>query len=643
MKKFMLVLTLVLALCLLGSSALAEDTAIGTIEREPDHWHGGIPYGNATVLHDDGIITTPYEQLTFVDLADIETTPTSADGPYVLITKPTCTTYGIVRYLCTYEGHIVTHDGTKPEHTIHWHEKMLAPLGHDWSHIHDTTHWGRVIKEPTCTSTGEAEDYCLRCGVVNTDIKPRVIDMVPHKFKDQITPADCTHLGVSLPVCTVCGFRVEEAAILLWPDLTDSKVHDWDVWVTERAATCDKEGIEVRWCKRCGEKQQRILNKLAPKWVLKKTTLTDCYTERYDYVCANCDGKVAGHTKTEWNFDVTAHVFHSKSNAGEIIAEVKPTCTDAGYKVYKCIICEDQGKSIAVPAQPDNPKGNRVHFEERAIVNGKPVRLAEYKLGDFTDDEGYLIDGYEYVEVPALGHKWTDWIERYAAGEKGNEYGYWFRVCERCELTEETISKLHPSNYPDPDPATHIGENGLAIDWTDGLWKLFKDGKVDYDFTGIATYNGGKFFIDKGVLCWWADGLNLYNGTWYFLSQGQVQEQFNSAKDGFAFYNQEFFYLVNGVLDTKVNGLRTHDGAKFVIAAGRLVKEVNGLWLNPEDNTWYFVAAGKVAEGTSGVVSYDGSFFVIKDGKLDTSYTGTIEYDGATFNVIEGQLKDKVQ
>lgn len=180
---------------------------------------------------------------------------------------------------------------------------------------------------------------------------------------------------------------------------------------------------------------------------------------------------------------------------------------------------------------------------------------------------------------------------------------------------------------PEKDPI-----NGLHID-EDGVCRYYVNDEFQKDFSGIADYNGGQFFVANGVVCSKANGLNEYKGTWYYLANGQVQRGYN----GLALYNGAWFYLTNGVLNTDVNGLVPYNGGTFLFSAGRLRNDVNGLWQNA-DGTWYFLALGQVQTQHTGVAIYDGSAFYVRNGKLAKDYKGTVVYDGATFNVVNGQL-----
>ena len=92
--------------------------------------------------------------------------------------------------------------------------------------------------------------------------------------------------------------------------------HDWDEWVMESPATCAAPESWVRFCKRCGDKQQKNEgNRLEAKWVIKaRSRLQDCFHEEVTWECELCHGKVNGvvvpdHQDKKEVREVEAHVY----------------------------------------------------------------------------------------------------------------------------------------------------------------------------------------------------------------------------------------------------------------------------------------------------------------------------------------------
>lgn len=582
-------------------ATLAMTAALSMSVFAADHTPGGVPEVNPTQIHKGD--EEAFEQ-----------------GEWVNGVEADCGHDGIWRYSCTSDP--------SQFHEIH---VPASNYEHTWSSEVDGEEWGKVIKDATCTEEGEAIDYCKVCG--ETRSKTRKLEKTPHMYEweeveGSFKKATCVADGEVKyhRVCENCGAvekkngkEVIEKDTWKWqdPGQNDDEynvAHKWESWIHEKAATCDAEGTDIRWCKVCGAKQKKTLPILDPVWTkVVKSDMIDCYTEKVTYTCAVCEGKNNPDHKAYEDIRTTrAHTFNAKPD------ETKPaTCLNWGYDIYEC-------KDFAIDSQDGEHKHTDV------------VDTVEKKNLDGTKTTLEVLDGWKVEWHEPLGHDWGEWVERH----KGETTTYWLRTCKRCKETEEQISNDKPEDTPVPQ----VGKNGFIED-NDGKWRLYENDKVNEKFSGIYEYNGGEFLLEKGVLKDDANGLNLVDKTWYFLANGQVQRT-----DGFAEYDNNWFMIKNGELDEKANGLYTYKTDEgegvFLFAAGRLRTDVSGLWQDhygtygPAD-TWYFLADGQVVDFT-GVAEYNGAFFVVEKGVFNNSYNGTIDYDGATFNVVNGQLYDQV-
>lgn len=536
---------------------------------------------------------------------------------------PTCTDYGRLHFVCN-EG------DTTHNHYVYWN-----PLGHDWS-SESNPEWGRVTKPATCTEEGEAIDVCLRCGAEDPN-HIRIIDKKPHEYDDDhyvvVKEPSCGEHGEGLGqhTCIYCGQpkpNEPEAEMVV----LDKIPHNWSDWRVDRDSTCLTYGEAARTCIRCGATQSldeanpvvdqgeiitidKVLPLKNPLWntnlngnayeeqnllekalkdegfeyELKNNWLADCYTRELTYTCPYCHGTEHKDFKVTLVKPATiAHIFNDEPDEVESVA---PTCTAGGYDVYLCKYDGDVHEHV---------KGT----------------LAERQADD----------AQKVVVLPKLGHDWGEWLPAEQFTKDGETYIVYFRACDRCGAHEQKTEKTEK-------PAV---KNGLVLD-DDGTWRYYKDGEVAKDFTAIVPYQGGEFWVVNGVVPKNANGLTICpDGKAYFLAQGQIQKVSQVAE-----YKGNWFMIKDGLLDESANGLYDYDGGKFVFAAGKLRTDVNGLWLNPLDNEWYFLANGQVQD-VDQVASYNGEFFVIKNGVLDTDYNGTIEYDGKTFRVVNGQLYEEV-
>jgi hypothetical protein len=648
MKKLLGILVLVLVACMAVTAFAEEPKSIAAKEGQLYNW-GDKDF--ITKVGDHTIIQ-----------------------PEIDSQEPTCTEYGWCEYDCTDE-----HAGK------HTHIIRFFPLGHDWASLHDWDRldWGNVIKAPTCQEEGIAQDVCLVCGETRDVF--RTIDKINHEYDDEhykIHKAPtCTATGLGQHTCIFCGEPLKgekEADMVVLPMIP----HTFTEWNITKYSTCEEYGAAERACLVCGmhqiladdgndkhdiyENGKRLLDivegvaKLNPKypadpedkefdteseyqtWESKidyeyfyaEKWLEDCYTRVITYACPYCYNEEDPDASFHKPFTVTlkapitiSHVWNKIPEAfydeetGEGLS-LAPTCLEPGYYIYLCKYDLDVAQD-----------GEEERHGHDGIIAGSSYEEVLKQGVTFTGTDDYTgktvskLDHQVKIEkIAPLGHDWSPWNVERTYTKDGKKYALDVRTCALCGANEENVRELLPED----------GKNGLVKD-EDGNWYYYEDDEVVTD-TKIVGLDEGDFWIVEGQLAADANGLTYCpDHVFYFLSQGQIQRVSQVVE-----FKGEWFKVVNGELDLNANGLYDYDGGKFVFAAGRLINTVNGLWKNPADGEWYFLAQGQL-QAKTGVAEYDGEFFLLKDGKLDTAYAGTYDYDGATFNVVNGQLYEMAE
>lgn len=523
---------------------------------------------------------------------------------------PTCTKNGINAYVCEYNN-------------AHRYAEKVPALGHDEKDI-------PAIK-PTCVKVGySAGTVCMREGCDGTAealpdgypednlpenyvkvIKaPSVIPAKGHVVLDYLVddpeykPATCTEDGTIVYKCAVCGERVVEEQ--------KATGHDWfRVEDDDNPADCINGGYASFRCANCGDERREEIPATGEHqfgdWIEEPATCKSA--GRIYRICNVC---LYEDVQEFIPVDPEAHQWEIDWNN----IKKYPSCTEAGLGAQFCQICGKTKYGIIDPTghNPMEIAAIAPTCTEMGMTAGSVCEwCAEWLV--------------EPEVIPALGHTPGDPVKENVVEPTETEPGSYDEViyCTVCEAELSREKKEIP-----------LPKNGLAQD-EEGKWHYYKDDEIDTTKTGIVEFQGGEFWVVKGDLAEDANGLTICpDGKAYFLAQGQIQR-----KDGFAEYMGEWFIIKNGMLDETANGLYDYDGSQFVFAAGKLLKNVNGLWQNPKDDKWYFLANGQV-QNYSGVAEYDGEFFVLKNGVLDSDYNGTIVYDGKTFNVVNGQLYDEV-
>ena len=570
---------------------------------------------------------------------------------------------------------------------------LYKATGHDY-----TTGLVRVVKAATCEEEGLVVHICSKCKAegavektealgheslltknqVKTLVKNGSIKVGTHEYELLWEP-NCSEEGLYEGYCQVCG---EDDVLFDIP--VDLNVHAFGAWLTEKAATCTTAGLEYRLCTLCLKaKEQRIVDPLGHKMVpnvIKPATCKD-YGTADKFSCTRCaavvtiknsayDIKVNGKVPNDAqdilaavqlqlsDTDFVKGVFYLKKDPtnhpseywelNKVHADYKlPTCEKDGMNVYLCKACgASEAYKAVVPATghkmitviQKNDNGTWKEVKQASCelkADGKPY---EYRALTFCDNEAahdaakkvqYAANGYPVsaananktlaptvATVKAPDHTYDRWVMRNAPAS--DTPGYWIRECKVCHVHDEYIGYVAP---------VEPNDNGLILG-DDGVFYYYVAGVIDTTFNGVVDYNGAKFLVVDGKVDGSVSGLKLVGDEFLFFANNQLQ-----AVDTFAIYDGAMFVIKAGKLDLSANGLLDYNGGKFVFAAGQLKADVNGLWLNPADNTWCFLANGQLQAQYSGIASYDGAYFLLKDGKLATGAAGTYEQDGVKYIV----------
>lgn len=144
------------------------------------------------------------------------------------------------------------------------------------SHLHSFDSW-TVLKEATCTESGEKEGVCA-CGEKMT----QQIPALGHSYDETIDKeATCLEVGSKTCVCTRCGDEKTEVIRALGHsyELTDSK-----------NATCTEAGSRTYVCQRCGEERTEEIPARGHYWIP-----ATCTKEKYCSRCQATEGSPLGH------------------------------------------------------------------------------------------------------------------------------------------------------------------------------------------------------------------------------------------------------------------------------------------------------------------------------------------------------------
>ena len=185
--------------------------------------------------------------------------------------------------------------------------------------------------------------------------------------------------------------------------------------------------------------------------------------------------------------------------------------------------------------------------------------------------------------------------------------------------TKPTTKPTEPTTKP-TEPATEA--KGQLVLSSDGSWYYMKNGKIDYDYGGLAQNEYGWWKISNGTVDFGYTGLAQNEYGWWKVSNGTV----DFSANGLLYDNmsEKWWYFNNGAIDYNYNGLALNEYGWWKISNGTVDFEYTGLALN--EYGWWKVSNGTVDFGYTGLAWNEYGWWKIINGTVDFSANGLL-YD----------------
>ncbi len=298
-----------------------------------------LGFGSVTSLEDDAIPFDPNACEYPIYICEHRQT-TKRMNP-----DTTCSTPGVEETVCLLCDGVLSRRDVMPDN----------------KHEYDLTKPLKWLVEPTCTTAGQGQFKCTRCGTHYEyltvpakghqlgerylkngvyyqkcsvcEMEVYAVNQCTHDAKNYTmtgvkTASTCTTKGVGIYVCPVCG-AAEEREL----PLADHTVTNWTVTTP---ATCTADGVKTGTCSVCHATVTAVAAKTGHTygdWVL--TTPATCTTDGVEtHTCSACHA-------TE-----TRAVAKSGHNYSAWMTTTAPTCTAAGTQARVCEYCGDRQEQI---------------------------------------------------------------------------------------------------------------------------------------------------------------------------------------------------------------------------------------------------------------------------------------------------------
>ncbi|WP_448915410.1 leucine-rich repeat domain-containing protein, partial [Eubacterium ramulus] len=579
-----------------------------------------------------------------------------------VVTDPTCTENGYTTFICKVCGDSYI-------------SEEVEALGHDFGE------W-TIIKEATCTETGEKVRKCLRC-----DYSERgEIEALGHDYEVVVTDPTCTENGYTTFTCKVCGdsYISEEVEAL---------GHDFGEWTIIKEASCTEAGEKVHRCNRCDYSESEEIEAIGHDYEEVVTTATCIEAGYITYTCKVCgdsytDNKVEalGHDLGEWTVIKEA----SCTESGEKVRkcsrcdyseteEIKalghdyeavvtaPTCTEAGYTTYTCKNCGDSyvadevealghalgewtvsKEASCTEAGEKIRKCSRCNYSETEEIEATGHDYESVVTAPTCTEKGYTTytckvcgDSYVSDEVEALGHDLGEWTVSKEASCMG--VGEKVRKCSRCDYSETEEIEATGHDYEIVVTAPTCCEAG----YTKYTCKNCGDTYVADEVEGLG-HDLGEWTVSKEATCTEAGqkvrkcsrcdysetekieptGHDYVDGT--CTKCGQADPDWTDTDDSYTLRyitvnGRTAWYYANekGKVDTTYTGVRTNGYGWWFVRNGEVDFSYTGL--AQSETGWWRIVNGAVDFNCTSVVNSEYGWWYVRNGQIDFGYTGVAQ------------------
>ena len=319
--------------------------------------------------------------------------------------------------------------------------------------------------------------------------------------------------------CTDCGKFYSDAAASA--EITEESTvlaatgaHEWDVWQTTAAATCEQAGERSHMCVICGTVETETLT-AAHTLTAREAVAATCGSDgrAAHYYCSRCGKYFADESATqELSYNEDIFIPRTSEHVWTEWTEAVTDCT-GGTRTHSCTVCGWQ-ESESVPAE-----GHTMTYHARVDATCGADGTAEYwecgKCGLlFTDPLGNAQITQGGLVIPATdNHVYGEWttVEEASCTQDGSRR----RECGACgDVQTETLNKFgHAMEFIAAEEATceaagniahyHCGRCGLDfLDEAGGT--AIEDvtvAKLDHDVTHHA-YKAATCTTEGNIEYW---------------------------------------------------------------------------------------------------------------------------------------------
>lgn len=293
-------------------------------------------------------------------------------------------------------------------------ETLAAIGGGDIQPVKPCPECGKTLNvtkvDARCEVDGFYREYCSQCLYKYEETYPAT----GHDWGSGIlAPASERYCADTKYTCSNCNFSYYALSG------TSARTSHQDEITASKESTCIEAGFRVHNCAECGYGWQEALPLANHTLTSSVTQYPTCTVDGVrSYSCTVCGA--VDHTEA---IPATGHTY---PEAGEGIVTKAATCTEPGIMSYTCTVC-GQGAYT----EPIQALGHK--FE---LVEATAPTCTEPGHGQYMQCTRCEAVSGEIMEIPATGHKWTEWEETRESCDVAGERTRTCTVCDEVESEE---------------------------------------------------------------------------------------------------------------------------------------------------------------------------------------------------------------
>ena len=190
-------------------------------------------------------------------------------------------------------------------------------------------------------------------------------------------------------------------------------------------------------------------------------------------------------------------------------------------------------------------------------------------------------------------------------------------------------------------------ENGKATVYSGAVKKdekivVVKDGRVDESYTGVACYNGLKYYAEEGTVDLNYTGVAKNSSGWWNVKNGRIDDRQTKIIEN----EGDYYYVRGGKVDFNYSGVAGNEVGMWKVTCGEVNFDYTDV-ARAETGILYYISGGMYKDDANGFISCNSGNWYVTNGIVDTSTMGRVSgrLDGVDgeYPVVHGLVVEEAQ